>query len=84
MKFQAQLIEWQTRNIASMFTVAARDKKQAKSIEKAVKNMRIPLGDEESDIIDNRSFADIVEQGAKIDLSDQPSFEALSIALSGI
>jgi hypothetical protein len=77
MKFHAQLVEWQTRNIASMFTVAARDKKQAKSIEKAVKHMTLPLEDEEADVIDTRSAEQIMEQGALVDLESQPSFEAL-------
>lgn len=79
-KFQAQLIEWQTKNISAMFTVAARDAKQAKAISKLVKNMKLPLADEEDEVVDKRDFEEVVEQGAKIDVESQPSFEALSIA----
>lgn len=84
MQFQAAIVEWQTKHIASMFSVAAREDKQVKAIIKAVRKMNLPLNDEEADIIDTRTPDEIVEQGAKIDFSDQPSFEALEGALNNI
>ncbi len=84
MKFQTQVAEWQVKNISTMFTVAARENSQVKAILKAVKQMKLPLADEEADVIDERSFEEVVEQGAIVDIDskEQPSFEALEIFFS--
>ena len=87
LKFQAQLTEWQTKNLAMMFQVAAREDKQARAIVKVVKGMSLPLSDEEeeADIIDDRDYeTEVITAGAKVDLESQPSFEALEAALQHI
>lgn len=80
-RFTAKIVEWQTVNLAQMMTGLAKDPKQAKSMEKYVNKMRLPLADE-TDVIDERSIEEIIEQGAQVDLSTQPSAEALEAALS--
>lgn len=84
MKFQAQLVEWQTRTISAMFTVAAREQSQAREISKIVNKMRLPLADEEADVIDTRNYGEVVEDGARVDLENQPAFEALEAAFNTI
>lgn len=81
-KFQVQLTEWMTKNISAMFVTMAETQKQARNIQKMVEKMKLPLADEEAELVDNRSFEEIVEQGARVDLSSQPSFEALEAALA--
>lgn len=83
-KFQVQLVEWATKTISSMFATLAEDAKHAKAIEKVVKQIKLPLADEQADLIDDRSFEEIVEQGARVDLSSQPSFEALEVAFQNM
>lgn len=81
-KFQTQVVEWATKNICSMFITQAESQKQAKQIQRLVEKMKLPLAGEEADLVDERSFEEIVEEGAKVDLSSQPSFEALEAAFA--
>lgn len=80
-RFTAKVVEWQTVNLAQMMTGLARDPKTASNMEKHVKKMRLPLADE-TDVIDERTIEEVIEQGAKVDLDAQPSAEALEAALS--
>lgn len=82
MKTHSSMIEWQTKNICSMFGVMAETPKAVKAIENAVKKMHLPLTDEVEEK-DNRAFSDVVEEGAKVDVSKQPTVAQFHKMLGG-
>lgn len=83
-RLQARIAEWQARSISSMFVGLAESPKQAKQLAKMVEKMKLPLADEADEIVDTRSDEDIIDQGGKVDLENQPSFEMLTQALGDL
>lgn len=81
-RFHTSVVEWQTKNLAAMFVGLAEDPQQAKQMSKMIDKMHLPLSDEADSIVDTRSYDEIHEKGALIDLDSQPSFEALSAAMN--
>lgn len=80
-RFIARVSEWSTKNISSMFIGLAEDKKQARAMNKMVEKMRFPLADEVNELVDDRPIEEVIEQGALVNLDNQPSFEAIAGAL---
>lgn len=79
---KAKIVEWQTRQIAISLSALARTKDQSKAFNNLINKMKLPLPDEE--VVDNRSMEEIIEQGALIDDSTLPSFDALAATLGGL
>lgn len=83
-RFTARVAEWSTKNIATMFVGLAKSPQQAKALSKSVDKMRLPLADEINELLDDRTIEEIHEQGARVNLDSQPSFESLSMALGAM
>lgn len=83
-RFTAKIAEWSTKNISSILVGLSQSDKQAKALAKAVERMKLPMADEINVLADDRTIEEIHEQGARVDIESQPSFEALSIALGGL
>lgn len=60
-----------------MFISMSEDKKQARAIKKHVDAIHLPIAEEEKQETDNRTFEEIVEEGAKYNPDDLPDMGAL-------
>lgn len=84
LRLQARLLEWQTKNFGAFLVAVAQSQEQGKALEKMVKRLKLPIGDEV--VVDDRPIEQVIEEGALVDDSDteQPSFEQLSAALGSL
>lgn len=77
------MLEWQTKHIAIALSVLSQSKEQTNAMNKIIKQMKLPLADEENSFEDTKSIEEIIEQGAIVDLDQQPDFESLSALFGG-
>lgn len=85
-KVHARVVEWQTKNLGSLFVALAQDEKQGKALANMVKKMHLPIADDEEDspVVDDRPIEQVIEEGAKVDPSKLPSFGQMSAFLSNM
>jgi len=80
-KFQAQMVEWQTKALGGLLAGLAQDEKVSKNMIKIVTELRL-VSDEDEVIKDTRSLEEVMEQGAIIDPDKLPSTDRLFRAMS--